>query len=216
PTATRWISANERRQHNDITDLWVSWLGSVYDLTPLAQAYADDPLLLPILKRAGQDLSDWFDPATSDLRTHVHPLTGTVAPFTPDGRFLHVPPVMPRADWSSDHVACPWWLDRQYHLGSLSRQARHIRIVNTLTQQEDVLEVCGEETLTQIQDRYLMVNSHAKGYMWKYLGALLDMTLTLQENGIPDETAMLHQLAMDPVAWLPTLHVYFSDDLTVA
>ena len=38
--------------------------------------------------------------------------------------------------------------------------------------------------MSAIQERYLAFNSHAKGYMWKRCGQLLDMSLTLQENGI--------------------------------
>ena len=75
-----------------------------------------------------------------------------------------------------------------------------------------------------IQDRYMQVNAHAKGYMWKRLTTLLDMNLTLQENGIPDEQDIFDDLGMNSDQWLPVIHLYFSyfyylffrDDLTVA
>jgi hypothetical protein len=36
-----------------------------------------------------------------------------------------------------------------------------------LTQQEEVLEVPGEETLGQLRSRYSSVNAHAESYTWK-------------------------------------------------
>lgn len=71
--------------------------------------------------------------------------------------------------------------------------------------------------MSQIQERYLKnFNAHAKGYMWKRLGELLDMSQTLQKNGIADESDKFETLGMNEDEWLPTLHLYFSDDLTVA
>ena len=89
-------------------------------------------------------------------------------------------------------------------------------------------KVCSEESLSAIQERYLESNEHAKGYMWKRLGGLLDMNLTLQENGVKDEEEMFDKLGMNSDQWLPVIHLYFryslslkfsliiSDDLTVA
>jgi hypothetical protein len=85
-----------------------------------------------------------------------------------------------------------------------------------LTQQTSTVTVCGEETIIDIQDRYLALNSHAKGYMWKRQGTLLDMNSTMEENGIPDQSAVFERVGMDEEAWLPAIHLYFSDDLTVA
>lgn len=50
---------------------------------------------------------------------------------------------------------------------------------------------------------------HAKGYMWKRLGGLLDMNLTLQENGVKDEDEMFDKLGMNSDQWLPVIHLYF-------
>lgn len=52
-------------------------------------------------------------------------------------------------------------------------------------------------------------NSHAKGYMWKRLGTLLDMALTLEQNGIKDESATFETLGIDEDQWLPVIHLYF-------
>jgi hypothetical protein len=105
--------------HNSPTDLWLSFLGHVYDLTPLAIDYAGNPLLSPILRAAGTDVSHWFDPATNDIKTHVNALTGCLGAYTPDGRFLHVPPPIPRVDWNACELEqTPWWLDEKtYRIG---------------------------------------------------------------------------------------------------
>jgi hypothetical protein len=84
-----------------------------------------------------------------------------------------------------------------------------------LTGQETILQVCSEESINAIQERYLLHNKHAKAYTWKRLGHLLDMNKTLDDNDIPDEDPHLEKLSMDVDDWLPAIHVYFSDDLTV-
>ena len=87
--------------------------------------------------------------------------------------------------------------------------------------------------------RYLPYNSHAGSYTWKFLGNVLDMNLTLEENNVPDERelyAKLNLVRFPPPppfpflssyvtgAWdaqpddfyAPLIHLYFNDDLTVA
>lgn len=60
------------------------------------------------------------------------------------GRFLHVPPPFPRSDWSNT-FGTPWWKETRYCVGTLSVRTRKIRIINTLTLQEQVIEVRGGE-----------------------------------------------------------------------
>ncbi|KAJ3081659.1 Cytochrome b5 domain-containing protein 1, partial [Quaeritorhiza haematococci] len=215
----RYFTPAEVEMHNCPEDLWLSWGGWVYDLTALAEAYQGDPFLVPILRNAGKDISHWFDPQTGDVKTHVNPHTNTTTYYTPEGRFLHIPPPLPRADWVPPELdfETPWWMDREaYCIGRLSAKTRKIRIINTLTGDEHVLEVCSEEKISAIQDRYTSLNAHAKGYMWKRLGVFLNMSLTLEQNGIPDESAMFEKIGMEEADWLPAVHLYFSDDLTVA
>ena len=85
-----------------------------------------------------------------------------------------------------------------------------------LTKHDDVLEVGSEETLNEILDRYLELNEHAASYTWKRLGRPLDMDRTLEENEIPDETAEYLDLGIDEEAYVPAVHLYFNDDLTIA
>jgi hypothetical protein len=48
---------------------------------------------------------------------------------------------MPRSDWSTD-ITTPWWLeDEKYMVGKLTQKTRKIRIVNTLTKDDHLLEV---------------------------------------------------------------------------
>jgi len=79
--------------------------------------------------------------------------------------------------------------------------------------------VCCEETLEEIQTRYSEFNAHAKSYTWKQLTAengfeAMDMTNTLEECGLLDESAEFERLGIDEDAHVATVHVYFNDDLT--
>ena len=93
---------------------------------------------------------------------------------------------------------------------------RRIRIINTLTHDEHTLEVCAEENIASIRQRYLAYNSHADSYIWKRLGKRLDMDATLEDNGIPDESEEFYQLNLSESFYCPAIHLYFADDLTVA
>ena len=64
-------------------------------------------------------------------------------------------------------------------IGILTLKTRSLRLVNTLTSQQHMIEVCTEETLHEILARYLNYNSHAQSYTWKYRGDPLDMSKTL-------------------------------------
>ncbi|KAM9414398.1 cytochrome b5 domain-containing protein 1, partial [Pholidichthys leucotaenia] len=172
-----------------------------------------DPLLRPILESAGRDISSWFDPKTKDIQTFVDPVTSCVRYFTPRGRFIHIPPAGPRSDWASVS-GDPWWRDRSYDVGRLTEKARRVRVVNTLTGLEQLLEVCSEETLEEILGRYLRYNAHARSYTWKHGGRTLDMDQTLEENGIHDDDHELERLRLDRDEFVPAVLLHFNDDLT--
>ena len=42
------------------------------------------------------------------------------------------------------------------------------------------------------------------------------MNKNLEENGIPDETEELLELGIDVDEYIPAIHLYFNDDLTIA
>lgn len=209
----KFFTPSEVKVHNTAEDLWVSLLGQVLDLTELAEKHKGDALLLPLLESAGKDISSWFDPDTKNVRTFIDPVTQCRRFFTPRGRFVHVPPPGPRSDWACEPRA-PWWRDPRYCVGRLSQKTRFIRVLNTLTGQEHRLEVCSEETLEEIRVRYQCYNSHAHSYTWKYAGAELDMSRTLEENGVHDDDPDLDNLRLDRELFSPALLLHFNDDLT--
>ena len=109
--------------------------------------------------------------------------------------------------------------------------------MNTLTQQSDVFEVCGEETIKEIQTRrgpvfsgvtksvhtrrnnsYTEYNTHAQSYTWKYLKdrtfVPIEMSKTLEQLGIVDESKLFEHAGIDQDQYMPVVHIYFNDDLT--
>lgn len=189
----------------------------VYDLTELI-AENRGVLAMPLIQAAGTSISHWFDEKTGDVKTFVCPERHFVMPFTPFGRFIHVPPPDPLDN--SPLVALPWWKDSKYLVGRLTKKKRIIRIVNMLTSKEDVITVCDEETFRQIENRYVEFNAHAASYTWKALKGEtftpVSMEGTLADNGIPDESDLYESLGMDQDSFVPTVHIYFNDDLTYA
>jgi hypothetical protein len=204
-----YYSAAEVAQHNVIADCWVSFFGKVYNLTPLVHEHKG-LLVQPILKFAGKDISNWFDPSSKEPKTHIDEELGVEVPYCPHGRYVHIPPTDPTADF--EPVETPWWKDPTYQCGKLSAKSRKIKIVNVLTKQEDLLSVCEEETLEEIRKRYLKYNAHALSYTWKRLTRPLNMSKTLEENGVKDEDEEFAMLDMEE--YIPSIHIYFNDDLT--
>jgi len=211
----KYFTPTEVSLHNTLKDMWVSYLGKVYNLTPLCEEYSGDLLMKPITASAGKDISHWFDKKTGDIRTHIDPSTGIRKYYAPHGRFVHIPPPCPSSDWAND-FGRPWWRDNRYEVGILSEKTRFVRIINTLTSQEQTIEVCSEENMEEILQRYLKYNAHAASYTWKHDGVGLKMTSTLKDNGIEDEDEDFYELGMDSDMWTPAIHLYFNDDLTEA
>jgi len=87
--------------------------------------------------------------------------------------------------------------------------------MNTLTKEEVVIDVGSEESMNEILDRYILQNFHAASYTWKRLGKCLNMNMNLAENGIEDESKECLALGIDPEEYIPTIHLYFDDDLTI-
>lgn len=214
----------EVAKHNTPSDCWVSFLGEVHDVSKLLKE--NGPLLCtPLIKAAGTDISHWFDSRTKGVRTHVDPVTNLIRPYCPQGRFIHVPPSEPLSNWATD-FRTPWWKDKQYWVGHLSQRTRTVRIKNVLTGQEDMLEVPCEEKLIEIRERYLELNWHAKSYTWRALviGEAgeeavfkeLELNSTLEENRVVDETRTFEDLMIPTDYFVPVLHCYWNDDLTVA
>ena len=70
--------------------------------------------------------------------------------------------------------------------------------------------------MNEILQRYLVYNSHASSYTWKYDCKNLEMDKTLEENGIIDEDEQFYNLRMKDDEFLQAIHLYYNDDLTEA
>ncbi|CAM9416407.1 unnamed protein product [Discosporangium mesarthrocarpum] len=214
----RYYTPDDVALHNCAEDCWLSLFGKVLDISRLIM---DNRGLLadPLIAAAGTDVSHWFSAKTGDPRTFVDPETGLTVPYTPMGRFLHVPPNFPTTAWSTN-FGNPWWRDENRVVGKLTRKGRSIRIVNILSQQEDLLLVACEDSIADIQERYLESNAHAGSYTWKVLKdsefVPADMDKTLEENGVLDDDLEFDKLGMGEGGFIPVLHIYYNDDLTVA
>ena len=112
--------------------------------------------------------------------------------------------------------------DTRFVAGRLTARARRVRVVNSLTSHEHVIEMGVENTIEDLQARYLEHNAHCGSYQWKALvnGVFrpLDVHKTLEENGVVDDSEELDKLGMDADApdFLIDLIIAFQDDLTVA
>ena len=78
------------------------------------------PLAKPLLEQAGKDLSYLFDAKTGDPKTWVEPITGLTQYYLPCGRFIHIPPSGPDANWETID-ADAWWRSDKYQIGKVSQ-----------------------------------------------------------------------------------------------
>ncbi|EGB04547.1 hypothetical protein AURANDRAFT_32471 [Aureococcus anophagefferens] len=214
----RYYTPEEINAHNSADDAWFSLFHNVFDLTELIATHRSN-LTQPLISNAGRDISHWFDGKTMMVKSYYSEDKGVMLPYVPMGRFLNVPPSGPTSEWSTELFdGIPWWKDERYVVGQLSKNVRKLRIVNVLTQQSDVLNVCGEETVEEIQTRYIQYNAHALCYTWKQLKdenfVKMDMSKTLEQSGIFDESTLFESMGIDEDQYIPVVHVYFNDDLT--
>ncbi|XP_065593833.1 cytochrome b5 domain-containing protein 1-like [Cyrtonyx montezumae] len=189
----------------------LSALGRVYDLTPLLRERRGDVTLLPLLDAVGTDISHWFDPESGDPLPRVEPCTGQTSfryPVETSGSFQ---PHTPRTDEAPPRDVV-WWRDSRLHVGHLTSASRLLRLCNTLTGQNHVIEVCREESLEAALRRAQSWNEHLERYVACYGGVPLSPHLTLEQNGIPDSTSELRSLRLDPKDFIPTVLLYFNDD----
>ena len=211
----KYYTPEEVRFHNCADDCWVSIFNKVYDISELIKENRG-PLANPLIEAAGTSISHWFSDKTGDVKTYVDPVRGINMPFTPMGRFIHVPPPDPKDNTPA--VELPWWKDTRLIVGELTARTRMIKLVNMTTRGEDVITVCSEETINDIRDRYMEYNAHACSYTFKALikgeFVCLDMTQTLDTNGVLDESDEFVDLNMEYDCYIPSLHLYFNDDLT--
>lgn len=135
----RYYTPDEVRVHNSPNDCWITIFNEVFDLTLLIQnnySYLIDP----IVKEAGNDISHWFDPITKDPKEMVIKGTCLQGYYFPNGNYLNVPPAMPDSSWNYNFTAS-WWKNNDLKIGKLTVKTRKIRIINVLSNQDDIIEV---------------------------------------------------------------------------
>ncbi|XP_015595011.1 cytochrome b5 domain-containing protein 1 [Cephus cinctus] len=175
--------------HNTTKDCWVSYRGSVYDLTELCNLRKGHQGIELIIAYAGKDISHW---SYDNAKEHV--AFGESINSTVNNR--------------------PSWLDDKYMRGNLTKNARPCRIINVLTGTEAVILICEEDTVARIQERFLGFNAHGTSYTWKFEGLPIDTNCTLTENGIVDERERFLEAGLPDDTYIPAILCYYNDDLT--
>jgi len=214
----RYYLPSEVRAHQQHDDCWVTIFNNVFDITKLLKENKGSELCDPLLLAAGTDISHWFEPTLKEPLTRIGARSGKPEYFCPSGRYLHLPSSEAHSGHQRETAGfdIPWWQDHErYVIGRLTKQVRRIKLMNTLTKDEEEIDVAAEETLNEILDRYLLYNQHAASYTWKRLKKQLRMDQNLDQNGIVDESKECLELGIDPGEYVPVIHLYFDDDLTV-
>ena len=98
-------------------------------------------------------------------------------------------------------------------MGRLASSVRDVRLVNTLTGQDDTMEVAGEETVADIKRRWIADYGGGSGYVLKVRGQVLELNKTLEQNGMVDERGEMEELGMNCRDFIPVIHLYFDDQV---
>ncbi|XP_072214495.1 cytochrome b5 domain-containing protein 1 [Excalfactoria chinensis] len=172
-----------------------------------------DAVLPPLLGAIGTDVSHCFDPESGDPLSRVEPRTGRTGSRYPLGTPGSSQPHTPRSDGAPPWDA-EWWRDPRLQVGLLTAAPRLLRLCNTLTGQSCVIEVCGEEPVGAALWRARGWREQLQKYTACYGGVPLQPHLSLEQNGIPDSTSELRSLRLDPKDFIPTVLLYFNDDIS--
>ncbi|KAM7351894.1 cytochrome b5 domain-containing protein 1 [Cochliomyia hominivorax] len=198
--------------HNKRNDFWVVIHGNILDLTPLLNDRSDswNKNLDYLLAFGGKDLSNFF---------HLNNLPKTEISCLSGKPRVLFPPILELAE--SEFLKTPgklWSQDPLYHIGRLTRKEYKIRIINTLTATTVFVKVCSEDTIYDIQRKYKEIyNNHAGSYLWRKFSnggqcpGNLILHETLDGNGLIEEKE-----DCDIELPLPSIWLYYTDDLTVA
>lgn len=96
--------------HNTPNDCWLSFLGKVFDATPVIKKHKEENCVKPLIAFAGKDVSHWFNERTGDIQHYIHPVTGVEVPYCPHGRIPDVHYEVPTTLWRPLDGP-PWWKD---------------------------------------------------------------------------------------------------------
>jgi hypothetical protein len=213
----KYFTVDEIASHKNPEDCWVSIFDDVYDLSELIRDNRGT-LANPLIEVAGTSISHWFNEETRDIKTFIDPVRNIEMPYTPKGRFIHVPP--PEPTDKVEQVQTPWWKNQDYVIGKLTRKTMKIKITNMLSRKDDIIKICQEETISDIKNRYMEYNMNSNSYTWKALinGKFVPLKLdeTMVSNGILDESEKFDKLGIEEDEFLPNIHIYYNDDLNYA
>jgi hypothetical protein len=186
----KYYIRNEVYLHNRLDNCWVIINDTVFDLTAFFKMREDsmNSALEYLVAFAGKDISIYFDDNSCPLRS-----------IDQYGREFCV---LPAAAEKTPMREMFWWQDPIFFIGKLTEQARNIRIINTLTMNSFEITVCEEDTIEQIQDKFLRYNSNCKKYTWRKgpvenEATILNLFLTLTQNGIEEDA-----YTSKPAIWL--------------
>ncbi|KAH0571354.1 Cytochrome b5-like Heme/Steroid binding domain-containing protein [Spironucleus salmonicida] len=221
-----FFTPKEIKEHCTPSDCWVSKFGKVYDYTNLIKR-SPAKLVEALSRSAGEDVSSWFDPTTGDFYKISNPLDEndryrlplglptlhTADVYSPIQQEIDHQPIT-TVDAASPTVENPWWRDQSYCIGNLTKNAREIDILNSLTSQKHRLEVADELTIAEIAGRYNRFNSNClTGYQWRFDGQPLKMDDTLTNNKIMDERPIFLKLGWPQDQWhIPCIILVWKDE----
>lgn len=113
---TKYFTQEEISLHNNPENCWVTIFENVYDLSDLIMSNRG-ALANPLVEAGGSSISHWFNEKTGDIKTFIDPIRNIEMPYTPNGRFLHVPPPDPFD--RIEMIPLPWWKDKKYIIGKV-------------------------------------------------------------------------------------------------
>jgi hypothetical protein len=119
----KYFTQEELAVHNNPENCWVSIFDKVYDISGLIMENRG-PLCSPLVEVGGSSISHWFNEKTGDLKTYIDPVRNIEMYYTPNGRFLHVPPPDPMD--RTEIIGLPWWKDPKYIIGQVPHLKKEI------------------------------------------------------------------------------------------
>lgn len=146
-----------------------------------------------LIKFAGKDLSSFFN-------HHGEPLERV-------NQYMNNVPVFPPAFEKESDDNDFWWCEENYVIGKITCTERRVRIINSLTQKTVSMNVCEEDSIDKIKQKYAkLFNRNADNYVWRKISSSdpkpghLFMDKTLTQNDIPFEKH--EKLGLPPAIWL--------------
>ncbi|XP_037927149.1 cytochrome b5 domain-containing protein 1 [Hermetia illucens] len=203
PNKLKFYTSDEVVIHNQPDDAWFVVNNVVFDLTKMIRYHSEpnSATMKYLSAFAGKDLSSYFD-EHGEPRMQVSFVTGAKVP------------IFPAAYEKLKADTAYWWDDSKYQIGRITRQERPIRLINTLTSHTDLMTVCEEDTIYDIQAKYRdLYNHHAGSYIWRKwtkngkVSGRLFLNRTLTENGIP--------ATKDEIGPPPSLWLFYTNDFTI-